>query len=272
MSGVGSLLSEYRKRSHLSQLDLSLLADVSSRHISFIETGRTQPSRSMLLKLADVMSLPLNESNLLLHSGGYSAAFSQLDLQSQELEPIRQALNLMLEKQNPYPALVLDGNWNILMMNASQQFMAAKLLPQRETSITSNLLELVFDDNGFRPLIANWNEVASFLLRRLRKQMLAYSKPGHVELYEKILTMNPPENWQQPELHGGDHPMLTLDMYVGDQCLSMFSTLSQFGTALDVGVEEILIESYFPADQKCRDYFAALGHSLSQASASETAS
>ena len=103
MPAVGTLLSEYRKRNRLSQLELSLLADVSSRHISFIETGRTQPSRKMLLRLAEVLGLPHKESNLLLNSGGFSPAYSELQADASELEPIRQALDMILENHNPEP-------------------------------------------------------------------------------------------------------------------------------------------------------------------------
>jgi len=264
MSGVGSLLSEYRKRTHLSQLELGILADVSSRHISFIETGKSQPSRPMLLRLSDVLDLPLSDSNLLLHSGGYSAPYSQLDLESQEMEPIRRALNMMLEKHNPYPALVIDGNWNILMMNSTQQHMAFLLLSQGNVSGSRNLLELMFDPQAFRPSISNWDEVAAHLLRRLRKQMLAYSKPGHSELYEKLLAMNPPSNWQQPETTQSEAPMLSLEISFAGNTLGLFSTLSQFGTALDVGVEELLIESYFPADQATHEFFVSLENSSKQ--------
>ncbi|MBL4820527.1 MAG: helix-turn-helix transcriptional regulator [Gammaproteobacteria bacterium] len=263
MSAVGSLLSEYRKRHHMSQLDLGILADVSSRHISFIETGRSQPSRNMLLRLATVMGLPFNDSNLLLNSGGFTAVYSSLDLNSPEMEPIRFALNLMLEKQNPYPALVMDGNWNILMMNKAQQLMSSRLLPDLTGSETHNLLELVFDHRAFRPLISNWNQVAAHLLRHLRKQMLAYSKPGHVELYNRLLAMAPPVNWQQPEANTSDFPMLTLDITSGGKVLRMFSTLSQFGTALDVGMEELIIESYFPANQASHEFFSSLGSTAS---------
>ena len=121
MSAVGPLLNEYRKKSRLSQLELSLLADVSSRHISFIETGRSQPSRAMLLRLADVLNLPHQDSNLLLNSGGYAAAYTELDMDSSEMEAVRQALNLILENHNPYPAIVMDSAYNLLMANQAQQ-------------------------------------------------------------------------------------------------------------------------------------------------------
>jgi transcriptional regulator with XRE-family HTH domain len=258
VSAVGSLLSEYRKRNHLSQLDLGMLAEVSPRHISFIETGKSRPSREMLLRLADTLGLSLLESNLLLHSGGYAAAYASFGLHTAEMEPIRTALQLILEKQNPYPALVLDGNWNILMVNAGQQALARKLMLSLPQEQAPNLLELVFDKQGYRPLIVNWEDVASHLLRRLRRQVIAYSRPGHVALFKKLVTMGPPDNWQQPAISKAESPVLTVNLRAGDATLKLFSTLSQFGTALDVGTEEILVENYFPADQASRDFFQAL--------------
>lgn len=255
MSAVGPLLSEYRKRNRLSQLDLSLLADVSSRHISFIETGRTNPSRDMLLKLADVMNLPHKDSNLLLHSGGFAAAYTELDLESDEMEPVRQALGLILDNHNPYPALVMDSAYNLLMANQAQQALMSQALGDINYLPTNNIMEALFEESLFRPFIANWDEVASHLLRRLKKQVLAYGKEEHEVLYKKLLQMSPPKYWQQPDESIEDGPMLTVDFNVGDMTLSLFTTMSQFGSALDIGMEELLIESYFPADEQSRLFF-----------------
>lgn len=255
MSSVGPLLSEFRKKNRLSQLELSLLADVSSRHISFIETGRTRPSRSMLMRLADVLNLTHKDSNLLLHSGGFTAAYSDLDLGSAEMAPVLQALQLILQKQDPYPALVMDGNYNVIMANASQQRLVTHIVGDIQGLKSLNILEAVMSEAAFRPLLANWETVAGHLLRRLRKQVLAYGKPAHEELLERLLAMSPPENWQQPDESKMEGPMLTVDFKLGDRILRTFSTLSQFGTALDVGMEELMIESYFPADAASREFF-----------------
>ena len=262
MSAAGTLLSEYRKKNRLSQLDLSLLADVSSRHISFIETGRTQPSRAMLLRLADVLDLPHKDSNLLLHSGGFAATYTELDIESEEMAPVRAALNLILENHNPYPAVVMDGNWNMLMANQSQQQFLIQIAGNKPLP-TNNILEAVFSEDGFRPYIANWEEVASHLLRRLRKQVLAYSNPQQEALYKRLLGMSPPQNWPQPDKSGDDGPMLTVDFKIGEHTLSLFSTLSQFGTALDIGMQELLIESYFPANDFSKQFFSELSREAS---------
>jgi len=257
MPAVGALLSEYRKRNRLSQLELSLLADVSSRHISFIETGRTQPSRSMLLRLADVLDLPHKDSNLLLNSGGFAPAYSELQPNSNELEPIRKALQLILDNHNPYPAIVMDGNYNLLMTNEAQQKLSEQVMSSAENP-SSNLLEAVFRDDMFKPLIGNWQEVASHLLRRLRKQILAYDRSDHKQLFKTLLELGAPEDWQSPSENPEDGPFLTVDYKLGDLTLKMFTTLTQFGTALDTGLEEILIESYFPADDATSEFFSKL--------------
>ncbi|GAB5501320.1 MAG: helix-turn-helix transcriptional regulator [Pseudohongiellaceae bacterium] len=257
MPAVGSLLSEYRKRNRLSQLDLAMLADVSSRHISFIETGRSSPSRNMLLRLAEVLNLPHKDSNLLLNSGGYAPAYSALDLGSEALQPVRQALKLMLDNHNPYPALVMDASYNLLMANTSQQRLFSQVVDNSGHLPTNNLLEAVLRHDVFKPLLLNWEEVASHLLRRLRRQVLAYDQPEHRELLKKLLTMDVPENWQAPTESPEDGPILTIDFKMGEQTLSMFTAVSRFGTALDIGVEEILIEHYFPADAECEAFFSA---------------
>ena len=268
MSSVGPVLSEFRKRKRLSQLDLSLMAQVSSRHISFIETGKTSPSRAMLMRLSEVLELPLSDSNLLLFSGGYAAPYSQLDFNSEAMRPVIAALSLILENHNPFPAVVLDGAWNILMANSAQQKLTAlitgaetvdmKSTPEQNTNEPVNLLISLFDDQILRGAIINWQEVASFLLRRLQRQINAYAKTEHQDLMQQLLAMQPPKNWQQPEQAKADGPMLTVEIAVADYRLSLFSTLSQFGTALDIGMEELLIESYFPTDSVSREFFASL--------------
>lgn len=260
MPAVGTLLSEYRKRNRLSQLDLAMLADVSSRHISFIETGRSSPSRSMLLRLAEVLNLPHKDSNLLLNSGGYAPAYSALNLDAEELQPVHRALTLLLDNHNPYPALVMDGNYNLLMANTAQQRLLAQIADRTGKLPTSNLLEATLREDVFKPLLGNWEEVAGHLLRRLRRQVLAYDKPEHRELLTKLLAMEVPENWQAPGDSLEDGPVLTIDFKMGELTLSMFTAITQFGTALDIGVEEILIEHYFPANAECEAFFSAAGN------------
>lgn len=258
MTAAGRLLNEYRRRSRLSQLELALLAEVSPRHISFIENGRTQPSRPMLMRLTTALNVDLQDSNLLLQAAGFAPAYRRSDINSSDMAPVREALTLMLEKQEPYPAVVLDGHWNIIMANQAQMNMSAALLNVTAVPQDINLLRMVFSHDALRPHIVNWDEVAGYLLRRLRRQVLSYARPQHRHLLQELLYLQPPAGWQSPPNATSDKCMLTVDVRIGDQVLRLFSTLSQFGTALDVGVEELMIESYFPADEPTRAFFLAI--------------
>ena len=149
----------------------------------------------------------------------------------------------------------MDGCYNLLMANQAQQKLMALALGDVQNIPTHNLLEALFRNDMFRPLVPNWEEVAGHLMRRLRKQVLAYGNPVHESLYEKLLQMDPPKNWMQPDHPQEDGPMLTVDFKMGNLTLSTFTTLSQFGSALDIGMEELLIESYFPADEETRHFF-----------------
>ncbi len=257
MSSVGTLLNEYRKTRRISQMDLGLQADVSSRHISFIENGRSQPSREMLLRLADVLDLSLRDSNLLLASGGYAAAYSEIALNSPAMSAVYNALNIMLDNHNPYPAIVVDNAWNIVMANSAYLAFSG-LLAGTSSTTEVNLIRMVLGDTQFRSIIRNWDEVASYLLRRLKKQVLVFSSPELNSLYQEVMEFDLPDNWQQPNTPT-EGPMLTVNLKIGELELSTFSTLSQFGSSLDVGIQELLIESYFPADDITKDFF----HSLS---------
>lgn len=139
MSNVGSLLTAYRKSRRLSQLELGLMANVSSRHISFIENGRSSPSRDMLLRLADVLELPLRDSNLLLTSAGFAMNYSQHSLDAREMHPVREALEIILHNHNPYPALVLDACWNVVLINEAQGKVFAALPDEARQKASKNL-------------------------------------------------------------------------------------------------------------------------------------
>lgn len=263
MSRVGPLLSELRRSRRMSQLDLSVLADVSSRHISFIENGRSTPSRDMLLRLADVLDLPLRDSNLLLSAGGFAMSYSHNTIDAVEMQPVKEALQLMMDSHDPYPALVMDTCWNIVMANTSQQKIMALLPPLQQAGDNGNnqprnLLHMLFDSQGLRPLIENWDELAGYLLRRLKKQVLMFNQPQVDKLYKQLLLMDPPANWKQPPGREMEGPMITVRFRVGEVTLSLFSTISHFGSALDVGMEEMVIESYFPADETTKAFFLAL--------------
>ncbi|WP_300522670.1 helix-turn-helix transcriptional regulator [Alcanivorax sp.] len=254
---TGQILAELRKTRRLSQLDLALRADVSSRHLSFIETGRSQASSQMLKRLAMELELSCRDTNRLLLSAGYAPAFSETDLDSESMAPVRQALEVMLVNHNPFPAVVLDAQWNVLMANQAQQQLMAMMMQERGPfPQTTNVVELVFHPRGYRPFLANWEEVASFLLRRLHRDQQARPTPALTRLLERLgaladvetlLHRDPPSDRNEP--------MLALDIHLAGQRLRSFSTLASFGTALDVVMEELCIEHFFPADDATRHWF-----------------
>ncbi|TDT37702.1 DNA-binding XRE family transcriptional regulator [Halospina denitrificans] len=259
MTAVGTMLAEYRRMRRLSQMELGLEAEVSARHISFIETGRTEPSREMLMRLAAVLELPQRECNLLLNAGGHPPAYSRLSLDDERLKPVSQALDVMLDNHNPYPALVMDSHWNILRANQAQEIIMGMLLPASyRTRSRLNVMELIFDPEGLRPFIQNWDELASLFLRRMHSEVMAFPTEESRALFARLLASDPPKDWQQPPTDAIEAPMITADLLVFGQQLRIFSTLSRFGTALDVNMADLLIEYYFPADETTRQFLQQL--------------
>lgn len=259
MGSAGHILSHFRRAKRLSQLELSLQADVSARHISFIETGRTQPSRDMLLKLSAVLDLSHRDTNHLLTACGYAAVYSEIPLEAAAMAPVRQALTIMLEHQAPYPAVVMNRHWELQMANRPMQQLISSLLPARQSDTSLNMMAVLFEPDGLRPYITNWPDMAALLLRRLKLQLQTQPGPELARLMDHLLSLDPPEHWQTPTPHGWEGPMLTANLNVQGQPLSIFSTLTSFGTALDAGLQELMIESYFPADNATKVFFEHLG-------------
>lgn len=248
------VLANLRRARRLSQLDLGLAAEVSARHISFIETGRSQPSRTLLLRIADVMGLCHREANQLMCACGYAPAFSTMPLEEDAMRPVQEALATMLDNHNPYPATVLNHTWEVRMANTSMQRLLALLLGAPLRAAPINMLKLVFSHEGLRPFIVNWDELAGLLLRRLKLELQTHPENDNALLFAELLNMHPPANWQTPPSHW-EGPMLTAQVRVGTQELSLFTTLTSFGTPLDAGLQELMIESYFPADDSTRRFF-----------------
>lgn len=257
---AGQLLADWRRTRRLSQLDLATRAEVSSRHLSFVETGRAQASAGLLQRLADALNLSCRDTNQLLVAAGHAPRFSETRLDDPAMAPVRQALDVMLDNHSPYPAAVLDAHWNLLLANPAQQAMIQAIvaeagpLPQ-----TGNIIELVFHPEGFRPFIANWNTVAGFLLRRLRRDLDTRPDAALHALYQRLGELADVETLLE-HTPTTVAPMLTLQMDIAGRRLSLFSTLASFGTAVDVVMEELRIEHYFPADERTRAFFAEAFH------------
>ena len=249
----GRALADHRRRRGLSQLDLALEAEVSQRHVSFLETGRAAPSRAMVLHLSEVLDLPLRARNALLHRAGFAPAYPERSMQAPELAPIEAMLDFTLRRHEPYPCLVIDAGWNLLRANdATVRLLAAFLAPERMEAFGTrpNLGRLMFHPEGLRPFVRDWEVFAARLLRRGRREAEAQGDAGLVDLMRDLGDMAG-ETLGRAEAAHGDDPLpavlpLTLIHDMGD--LALFTALTTIGTPIDVTLQEIRLETLFPAD------------------------
>ena len=237
----------------MSQLDLALDADISTRHLSCIETGRAQPSREMILRLAEALQVPLRERNILLLAAGYAPLYRHTDLDGQELDEARRAVEFLMAQHEPYPVLIMDRYWNTLSMNVGAKRILA-LFPGCDSRTPHNAPRLVFDPEGLRPFIQNWEEVAARIIRRVHRE--AADNPSDETfkgLLEELLSFpGVPSRWRMPDFDGTAPPFLTINYKWKNTTLRLFSALTTLGTPLDVGLQELRIETLFPADEATR--------------------
>jgi transcriptional regulator with XRE-family HTH domain len=244
---VGELLRQWRERRRLSQLDLALQADVSTRHLSFVETGRSRPSRGMLLRLAGQLELPLRERNQLLLAGGYAPVYGQASLDAPEMAGVRAALRQVLAGHEPYPAVVVDRAWNLVDANASVAMFVGQASPGLLAPPT-NVLRLSLHPGGMAPRIANLGEWRAHLLGRLRRQVALTGDPELADLHRELRAYPCDQPEPEIEIPGSGDVVVPLRIRHGDRELSFLSIMASFGTPLDVTVAELAIESFFPAD------------------------
>jgi transcriptional regulator with XRE-family HTH domain len=241
---VGALLRDWRTRRHLSQLGLALEAGVSARHLSFLETGRAQPSQEMVLRLADQLDVPLRERNRMLLAAGYAPAFGERQLGAPELGPVREAIDQILRGHEPYPALVVDRHWEMVAANSALALMVEGVAPHLlEPPV--NVLRVSLHPEGAAPRIVNLRQWRAHLLERLGRQAVATGDPALAALHEELSGYPGPE---APAHTPGPEIAVPLRIRSGEQVLSFISTIATFGTATEVTVSELAIESFFPAD------------------------
>lgn len=254
MSGnFGVLLRHWRRLRHVSQLDLSLDAEISTRHLSCLETGRAQPSREMVLRLAETLQIPLRERNPLLLAAGYAPLYRDTSLDTPELEAARQAVELLMAQLEPNPVLVLDHCWNTLRMNAGAKRILA-LFPGCDSGTPHNGPRLVFDPQGLRPFIENWDVVAARIIRRIHREAADNpSDEGLQRFLEQLLSYpGVPSRWRMLDLDGVPPPFLTINYKWKNSTLRFFSALTTLGTPLDIALQDLRIETLFPADKETR--------------------
>ena len=255
---VGDHLREWRQRRHLSQLDLAGDAEISARHLSFVETGRAAPSRDMVLKLAERLDVPLRERNVLLVAAGFAPAFPQRSLDDPALKAARQAIDLVLRAHEPNPALAVDRHWNLVSANR----MVMPLLegiPERLLGQPVNVLRLSFHPEALAARTVNLAEWCGHLLERLHRQCETTADPELIRLYHEL------KAYPVPARAGplsADKVAIPFRMRLGGDILSFFSTTMVFGTPVDITLSELALETFFPADDltaaRMRDIAAKL--------------
>lgn len=246
---VGNLLREWRQRRRLSQLDLACEAGISTRHLSFVETGRALPSREMLLHLAEQLEVPVRERNVLLVAAGYAPVFPERSLRDPALAAARAAIDLVLERQKPYPAFALDRHWCIAASNAALPELYIGVAPELlEPPI--NALRLSLHPRGLAPRIVNLAEWRAHLLFRLRRQIEISADPVLIDLLREIGGYPAPAGKPVPISALEYAVVVPFKIETAAGLLSFFSTTTVFGTPLDVTLSELALELFFPADDE----------------------
>lgn len=243
---IGEQLRDWRQRRHLSQLDLATLAEISTRHLSFIETGRSVPSRALLLRLSDRLDVPLRERNRLFTAAGYAPMYAERGLDDAGLAAARRAVDLVLRGHEPYPALAIDRHWRMQAANRAVAPFLRGVAPELlEPPI--NVLRLSLHPDGVAPRIVNLGQWRAHLLERLRKQVEDTGDTVLVALLEELLTYPAPAHEEKPDPSAIVVPM-KLRSEAGE--LEFVSTTTVFGTPLEVTLSELAIESFFPANAR----------------------
>lgn len=258
----GRLLKDRRRAQRISQLALGLRANVSARHISFLETGRSRPTRAMVLQLARALDVPLRDQNLMLGAAGFAGQFRQSDLSAPEMARVKRALDLMLAKHEPWPALVFDAHWMLVQANRGGGTMLGALFGDEAAAMADapvSFLEVLLYSPVLRRAIENWNEIAAHSLSRIRREVDAGLAPDDVAAILRQADEDPAIRMAVGAGHAHDPgaPLLPVIMNTGVVRLSFFSTVTTFGTPQDITAQELRIEHFFPMDQATEDWFAA---------------
>jgi transcriptional regulator with XRE-family HTH domain len=242
------MLREWRQRRRLSQLGLALDADVSAKHLSFVETGRAVPSREMVLRLAERLDVPLRERNSLLLAAGYAPLYRERPLVDPALENARQAIDRLLAAHEPYPALAVDRHWNLVLANR----LVAPLMAGAAASLVAppvNVLRLSLHPQGLAPRIVNYSQWRMHLLQRLQRQVEASGDPELAALLDELRDYPMREDGAETsDEFAVEGVLVPLQLALNGGVLSFFSATTIFGSPVDVTLAELAIESFFPAD------------------------
>ncbi|MER6194165.1 helix-turn-helix transcriptional regulator [Streptomyces cyaneofuscatus] len=264
-TGVGPLLRDWRERRRISQLDLALRADSSARHISFIETGRSRPSEDMVLRLAEQLDIPVRERNALLVVAGYAPRYAQTPLDDPAMASVRDGLDRLLAGYEPYPALVVDGRYDVVAVNRGIALLMEGVAEELLTP-PLNAMRITLHPAGLAPRIWNLAEWRADLLAQMERQIALVRSPELRALYEEVAAYPVPDRADRDaDGRGADRarertPSFALPLVIehGGQVLSFIASIATFNTPMDVTVAELAIETFLPADRETAAYLREL--------------
>jgi transcriptional regulator with XRE-family HTH domain len=247
---VGDLLREWRQRRRVSQLDLALEAEISPKHVSFIESGRAQPSREMILRLAEHLDVPLRERNALLHAGGFAPMFAERSLDDPALASARAAVDLVLKAHEPFPALAVDRHWSLMAANSAVGFLLEGVDPSLLAPPT-NVLRVSLHPKGLGPRIANFVEWRAHVLDRLRRQVDVTNDGVLMDLLHELREYPVPVDADATPHPRSDYAgvVIPFKLRLAGGVLAFFGTTTVFGTPVDITLSELAVEAFFPADE-----------------------
>lgn len=262
-AGVGPLVKEWRGRRRRSQLDLALEAGVSARHLSFVETGRSRPSPELVLTLADHLDVPLRERNTLLLAAGYAPRYQETPLDDPTMDQVRASLTRLLDAHDPYPGVVIDARWDVVLANHAAGLLTA-LLPPSLTEGSVNVFRACLHPDGLARLTRNLDAWATYLVGQLHRMVVTSRDPDLAALEQEVLAY-PNLAFLHDAAAGDDHDLLVpVELEVDGRTLSLFTTLTSFGTPRDITLAELAVELFYPADAATEAALRARGGAVAR--------
>jgi transcriptional regulator with XRE-family HTH domain len=250
----GDMLRIVRKKNRISQMDLALDIDISSKHLSFVETGRSNPSRNLVLKIADNLKLPFRHRNSFLLAAGFAPAFEELPFDGIRMGVVRDALHRLLENHNPYPAFVVNTEYKILMRNTGYEDFVKFYAGETALKKYNNAIRILASEDGLQPYVKDWPAIKQFLIMRLGEEATSTQNTELIALYEELVQSQDSEEPTDFQIDT-NIPVMSLILEKGSRTASFFTTIATLGTPLDLTTQEIRIELLFPSDDKTKQMF-----------------
>lgn len=250
----GEMLRSFRKKNRISQMDLAFDIDISSKHLSFVETGRSNPSRDLVLKIADNLNLPYRQRNAFLLAAGYAPAFEELQFDGNRMGIVRDALNRLLDNHNPYPAFVVNTGYKILMTNSGYDHFVKFYAGETALKKYDNAIRILFAEDGLKPYVKHWPVIEQFLMVRLGEEVASTQNTELIELYKELIQKRVDQGPIDFQIDMS-LPVMSLILEKDNKRASFFTTIATLGTPLDLTTQEIRIELLFPSDEETKQLF-----------------